>query len=180
MASISRYPRPEVDHVLCTIDPGKRACGVALWDVTKNGSTLRWCGLVQQSDGDPLKLANKIIKLKKTAQFFIYYVEDPQLYLLNRKPHGDLKSLKKVISTLEQEGGRPLHRIRPIKWKGNIPKKIHHERVLRLLSSKEKKAVPKDHNVLDAVALGLYALGKTGRGAVEHRIPKKRLVDVSD
>jgi hypothetical protein len=177
--SIARYPKPPVDHVLCTIDPGKRACGVALWDVTGTGSTLRWCGLVEQKDGNPHKLVSKIIRLKKNADFFVYYVEDPQLYVLNRKPHDDLKSLKKVVATLEQEGARPLYRIRPVKWKGNLPKPIHHERVLRVLSAKEKKSVPKDHNVIDAVALGLYALGKTGRGAVEHALPPKKTGDGS-
>jgi len=178
LGTLIRYENPPVDHVLCAIDPGKNACGVSLWSVKYNDfgveTKLTWCGLVKEKSGDPLKLAAKIIQLKKTPEFFVYYAEDPQFYSLKRKPHEDLKSLKRVLDHLEREGARPFFKIKPVKWKGNLPKKIHHERILRLLTRPEIKMVPVDHNVRDAVALGLYALGRTGRGAVQHSAPPKR------
>ncbi len=179
MGTLIRYENPPVNHILCTIDPGKRACGVSLWSVKYNDfgveTELTWCGLVKEKSGDPLKLALKILKLKKTPDFFVYYVEDPQFYALNRKPHEDLRSLKNVLFHLEREGARPFFKIKPVKWKGNLPKKIHHERILRLLSQNEIDKVPVDHNVRDAVALGLYALGRTGRGAVQHSVPPRKI-----
>jgi hypothetical protein len=178
MGTLIRYENPPVDHVLCAIDPGKRACGVSLWAVKYRDdgvkTELTWCGLVEEKSGDPQKLALKIIQLKKTVDFFVYYAEDPQFYPLKRKPHDDLRSLKRVLQSLQREGARPFFRIKPVKWKGNLPKKIHHDRVLRQLSAAESKLVPVDHNVRDAVALGLYALGRTGRGAVQHAVPPRK------
>lgn len=50
-------------------------------------------------------------------------------------------------------------------WKGSVPKKIHNSRVLALLSASERAILSsKDHNMIDAVGLGLWALGRMGRG----------------
>ena len=55
--------------------------------------------------------------------------------------------------------------VRPRAWKGNVPKPIHNRRVLAALSQKERALLPRrprarnfDHNMLDAVGLGLYQL----------------------
>ncbi len=49
----------------------------------------------------------------------------------------------------------------PGDWKGQVPKAIHHERIRRVLSTKELGLVSRvDHNVMDAVGLGLWALGR--------------------
>lgn len=175
-----KYQDPKVSHHLCTIDPGKRACGVAMWSVDKGQSTLEWAGLVSQRDANPIKLARKILDIKnKIGGVFVFYVEDPQLYAHKRTTHRDLGSLKKVISALQSEGARPMHKAKPVQWKGNVPKTIHHDRMKKHLRPIELKLVPKDHNVLDAVALGLFALGRTGKGAVFSglRIPKPEFSD---
>lgn len=50
-------------------------------------------------------------------------------------------------------------------WKGSVPKKIHNSRVLALLSDSERAILPsRDHNMIDAVGLGLWALGRMRRG----------------
>ena len=165
-----RYRDPDVIHHLCTIDPGKRACGVAMWRVDDGERSLEWAGLVSQRDGNATKLARKILKLKdKIGGLFVFYVEDPQFYALKRTAHRDLGSLKKVIAVLEAEGARPMHKMKPVQWKGNLPKTVHHERVKKYLEPEELKLVPKDHNVLDAVALGLFVLGRTDKGAMVPR-----------
>ena len=61
-------------------------------------------------------------------------------------------------------------RVRPHEWKGGVPKEIHNARVLEKLSSAESLLLPKLpasklHNVVDAVGLGLFELGRMGRGA---------------
>jgi hypothetical protein len=65
--------------------------------------------------------------------------------------------------------------IEPAEWKGQMPKRVHHERVKKVLSEAEADLVQSAcsklpnglrHNVMDAVALGLHALqriDKTGR-----------------
>lgn len=53
----------------------------------------------------------------------------------------------------------------PVQWKGSVPKEIHNARVLARLSDAELRAIPKLpksklHNVIDAIGLGLWALGR--------------------
>jgi hypothetical protein len=55
----------------------------------------------------------------------------------------------------------------PRTWKGTVPKDIHNKRVLAALNSEELKVLPKrprakdvDHNLLDAVGIGLWKLGR--------------------
>lgn len=61
----------------------------------------------------------------------------------------------------------------PFQWKGAVPKSVHHERIVFKLKDKELEAlkgarrdatrpVPlsKMHNVLDAVGLGLFGVGR--------------------
>lgn len=50
--------------------------------------------------------------------------------------------------------------IRPHAWKGNVPKEIMTQRILRSLTDAERKIAGTDHNVIDAVGLGLHVLGR--------------------
>jgi hypothetical protein len=50
--------------------------------------------------------------------------------------------------------------VRPEQWKRQLPKELAARRFLALLSAQERELVPPDHNVQDAVGLGLYALGR--------------------
>ena len=58
-------------------------------------------------------------------------------------------------------------------WKGNVPKRIHHARILEVLTEHERiildlalAAVPKGNHkeILDACGLGLFELGRLSRG----------------
>lgn len=60
-------------------------------------------------------------------------------------------------------------RLYPSVWKGQVPKRIHNERVLECLDVGERALIPKLtpaklHNVIDAVGLGLFQLGRMQRG----------------
>jgi hypothetical protein len=57
----------------------------------------------------------------------------------------------------------------PHSWKGSVPKAVHNERVLRALRPEEVELLPRrprskknpyDHNMLDAVGIGLWKLGR--------------------
>lgn len=68
----------------------------------------------------------------------------------------------------------PTETVKPSAWKGQTPKKIHHKRMEAALTPEERIVLrncllkvpgPVQHNLKDAVALGLWKLGRLGRGA---------------
>ena len=140
---------------------------MALWRIDDGNGTLHRTLLVKQKDGDPFKLARKIIsKTVEKSLPNVFFVEDPQFYPKDRAPHGDLKSLKRVLHALESEGGRPIWKVKPGAWKGQVPKDVHQTRISTFLTSEEGGLVLEDHNVWDAVGLGLFALGRSARGGI--------------
>jgi hypothetical protein len=59
--------------------------------------------------------------------------------------------------------------VEPARWKGQVPKDIHHARILAKLSPEEQAvltsagngvAPSKRHNIVDAVGIGLFAVGR--------------------
>lgn len=50
----------------------------------------------------------------------------------------------------------------PVSWKGNVPKKVHHEQILACLTEYERTLLPKKKgelkHVLDAIGVGLHHL----------------------
>lgn len=79
----------------------------------------------------------------------------------------DLIQVARAVGQWEQSTagcGRIVH-VYPRTWKGQVPKKIHTARTLAKLTSSERGVLPelpasKLHNVLDAVGLGLWLLGR--------------------
>ena len=60
--------------------------------------------------------------------------------------------------------------VKPRTWKGTVPKKIHNARVLAKLTPEELALLPKrprakdyDHNMVDAIGLGLWKLETMGK-----------------
>jgi hypothetical protein len=83
------------------------------------------------------------------------------------------------ILTLAREAGRvagscaaagaTVRWVKPAEWKGQLPKDVCHRRVRALLTDEERAILTRDcrgmpaskrHNVLDAVGIGLWALGR--------------------
>lgn len=105
-------------------------------------------------------------------------LEIPRIYPHRSK--GDPNDIVELALTVGEIRGyyRPLVtrliETYPASWKGQLPKEIHHARVLKMLSDDErmlldveKRKVSKtnphgyDHNMLDAVALGLWFLSRS-------------------
>ncbi len=70
----------------------------------------------------------------------------------------------------------PTETVRPSVWKGQVPKKIHHERMAAALCPSERIVLRNalqniapglQHNIKDAVSLGLWKLGRLGRGGTQ-------------
>jgi len=105
----------------------------------------------------------------------IIVIERPQVY-----PHGGKKQADpNDLISVALFGGRLLQSvarkettiiaIHPRQWKGQVPKEIHNRRVLKQLSSSERIAYAhgtkgiapsKVHNVIDAIGIGLWRLGR--------------------
>jgi hypothetical protein len=70
--------------------------------------------------------------------------------------------------------------VRPHRWKGNVPKDIHHRRVLAALHPLEllgpgmvidpDSPTTYQPDAADAIGLGAWALGRTDRGRKFHRL----------
>jgi len=97
-------------------------------------------------------------------------IEKPQVYRISKADPNDLIALSVVVGEWKEylgQQGAEVELVTPKSWKGSVPKKIHNARVLSLLTKKEVALLPKrtrakdyDHNLLDAVGLGLWRMGR--------------------
>lgn len=93
------------------------------------------------------------------------------------RPHSheeidDLIGVAEKVGRIEQFYVMQRKRVRlvwPNIWKGSVPKAVHNERVLRALRPAEVELLPRrprskknpyDHNMVDAVGIGLWKLGR--------------------
>ena len=156
------------DH-LYAVDPGVHACGVALF-VDRQ---LYACALVPAADGPLPARALFTFRPPVVSSVTRCACEKPKVY-----PHGKAKKGRDVrpgdlidlaIAAGRMTGMLTTKYLEPAEWKGQLPKKIHHERVGRALTEPEHVVLAEhlrpiktalQHNVLDAVALGLRTLGR--------------------
>lgn len=94
----------------------------------------------------------------------------------SRVPPQDLIDVQTVgVLTAARVGN--LYLLHPSAWKGSVPKEIHHPRIRSVLSPGEAQVLDLGlansgshaKEVLDAVGLGLYYLGRTNRGGGPRR-----------
>jgi hypothetical protein len=101
----------------------------------------------------------------------ILVIEKPAWYGTNNKVDvNDLIELAVFVGEMKQKyrmTTKEIVLVLPVAWKGTVPKKIHNQRVLDTLTEKERDLLPLrprakdyDHNMLDAVGLGLWKLGR--------------------
>jgi len=143
-----------VNHGLLAVDPG-RGSGWAWYFQGK----LDRCGLVKPDRDRAWAFA--VPSLPFVTHMVI---ERPQVYQPNRSK-GDPNDLIGVAII----AGRWLQAVPaahvsmplPAEWKRQVPKSVDHGRALRVLSPVERAMLGgMDHNVMDAVSLGLWALGR--------------------
>lgn len=95
-------------------------------------------------------------------------IEMPRWYPHDHKDVNDLLDLSVFVGELKQHYeslGHLVELVWPRTWKGNAPKEITNRRVLEALKPEEVALLPKrpraktfDHNMLDAIGLGLWKL----------------------
>lgn len=143
---------------LLAIDPGKRKLG---WAFFADRRLVR-CGLSRIDGVDAFgRLAILHSLALPCAETGI--VELMSVYPGDRAK-GDPNDLIAVATVGAELAGRKCDFVRyvsPRDWKGQVPKEIHHERILSRLDEDEKVlVVGQNHDTKDAVGLGLYALGR--------------------
>jgi len=140
----------EID--LVTIDPGVHKSAIALW----GGGRLLFA--------DDLKNP-EVFRVVDRVGAVRLVIESPVLYPTKRKQHKDVGDLLAVVNKIKALAVQA-RGVSPAEWKGQVPKKIHGDRIFNELTKEEILAVVsiKNHNTIDAIGLGLWVLGRLGRG----------------
>lgn len=129
-----------------------------------------------QTTGWALFISNALIGAGATTKFELLdrvivvdrvVIEKPAWYGSDNKVDvNDLIELAVFVGEVKRKfHPQPVDTVLPVTWKGTVPKKIHNQRVLNALTTEERELLPKrpragdhDHNMLDAVGLGLWHL----------------------
>jgi hypothetical protein len=150
---------------LAAIDPGRAGMG---WAIFKDRALVETGILENTSPREVVKVLGLVLARWAPADAV---VEVPQVYR-QRMQKGDPNDLITVaimaglaVAVLAPFTEAQL--VRPHAWKGNRPKAVDNQQTLRLLNDMELRMVAasgasksKLHNVLDAVGLGLWKLGR--------------------
>ena len=157
--------------ILLAIDPGVHHHGLALFE---DRVLIRCAGVRGPAGKDALAVSASLLA-RLTAEWADLHwrtrpcvvAELPQDRSQDRVPVGDLISLTCVLGWTLGTIGRPAYLISPADWKGSIPKSKHQPRIIAALSEAERALIPTGalaHNAIDAVGIGLWALGRISGG----------------
>ena len=164
-----------------TLDPGLRAPGLAYFEAGK----FVWATCVQADSGErgprQWNLISRAVRRAMVSaapgwvQGGTIVVEKPQVYPKGKGPNANPDDLVELAAAL----GACVAALDdvvwpgvwvtylPREWKGQVPKDVHHRRILKKLSSEELELlhdcledVPESlrHNAIDAVGIGLKYL----------------------
>jgi hypothetical protein len=155
------------DEALLALDPGfrkkQRNLGCALFEAEE----LSFADVVGEIHHVPwIGYAPQHLRSRSRA-----VIEMPRWYPREHEIDvNDLLDLACLVGRLQgrlEEKGVDVELVYPRTWKGTVPKDIHNKRVLAALSKEELALLPKrprakdfDHNLLDAVGIGLWKLGR--------------------
>lgn len=152
------------------VDPGLRGCGVAYFADDKLRLAAYVVGKYQHGRGPEVwrGMASAVRKWwGETAALDGLVLEVPEIYPgMPKTDPNDLIDLAGVDGALAAAFAVPAVYYLPRQWKGQVPKEVGVLRALAHLSDEERKCVRPapmkslDHNVADAVGLGLYHVGR--------------------
>ncbi len=165
---------PGARHTLVAVDAGKTKAGLAVFEVgpiTPFGLLLGACTVRIQGQHDSAERMRDALLAAAVrigaAYSIALVVEKPRKYTARRRAHADLDRLLDLVQALRDARPATFRALAPSAWKGQVPKDVHGPRILRALAPAERCLVPaNEHDAVDAVGIGLYALGRSRRGAV--------------
>lgn len=155
-----------------SIDPGKKTG----WAYFQNGLLIQ-CGVETNFSMKEFVLYHPFINVSLVRASALQnppvVIEKPVVYPRDKVRPNDLITLAILVGEVKgvaESLGFEVELVTPRVWKGTVPKKIHNRRVLLELIPEELKLLPRrsrakdyDHNMLDAIGLGLWKLGRTVR-----------------
>ena len=150
MTIITRRPPSWPPQFWRSVDPGVHRCAVALWA----GNGLR--GVRSWTRGGALG-------------YLPIVIEVPQVYDTRGQKgrQSDIVDLAVAAGMCASALAGPtyassVYMVRPMIWKGQVPKKIHQQRILDSLTPAEITVIPETgrKDTLDAIGIGLWALGR--------------------
>jgi len=160
------------------VDPGKHGNGIALFKESVLVHATYTGGLGGQVDTllEPVAPTATLIQQFRAMVGLIdtLVVEQPQIYD-NQHQKGEQRSLIELaiaagaLIHAASEDVQAVLRLQPAQWKGQVNKDVMVERIKGKLSGQETQNVelPKaktlQHNVWDAVGIGLYRLRRIGK-----------------
>lgn len=158
------------------IDPGLRGCGIAIF----KGPWLERAWYQYNSErvergpkawADMGRAVNRGLEERGfSTNVDVLCIEYPQVYK-TRWQKGDQDDIIQLAAATGSVS-RSLDiankfGVVPVAWKGNVPKPVHNGRVMKRLTEEEKglmESCPENlrNNLIDAVGLGLYIIGRAG------------------
>jgi hypothetical protein len=149
---------------LVSIDPGECTGGAYFVD-----GLLVWAGVLSLLDGSHTAMHADRLAIE------VMYIRPPDIQGASAEVVA--KRLNDLLSVNVHAGqwirsvnAAHTRRLKPHEWKGGLSKERHQPRILEALSNLEHanivKGLPasKQHNVIDAIGIGLFDLGRMTRG----------------
>lgn len=158
-------------ETLVAVDPGKRSCGVAVFEQRR--LTQAWLARIPRGGGADLDavalLARQVLRTLCTTSVTEILLEWPQIYQ-GGKQKGDPNDLLflagldgAIVSALPYAHATA---VRPRDWKGTTDPDIVCARIKQIVQEAGESAIIQwpcaslEHNVLDAIGIGLWHLGR--------------------
>lgn len=155
---------------LLAIDPGFRYLGFSVF----NRGELVKAGLSKAEDEEDWdRWTNQPPSFLHIIEIIhAYHWESPVAVIEFPKIHRDTPKNESIIklaaacgayASLLQAAGFVIEWVEPRAWKGTVPKDIMYKRILAKLPESEYHKIErlKDHNVIDAVGIGLWKIRKS-------------------
>jgi len=143
---------------MLSVDPGTKAMGWSNW----RGDRLESCGVARGKDWITTVLDMPRLKVERLV------IEDQQIYRGSGIDAHALLAVARVVGGVVLLYGAPATLlVRPSIWKGQLPKAVCHRRTMGKLTEDEQAVLGKTkyskaikHNMLDAIGIGLWNLGR--------------------
>lgn len=158
---------------LISVDPGLRACGVAVFRaaVLKRAMFVVSPERVKRGAACWVAMAWAVAQAVNGESWTSGVVEFPQQYdgeshEVDRRDLSELTAIAGAVALILSARCGDLWSPVPREWKGQVPKDVHGRRILSRLTPAEEHRIewPKGdrfrHNVTDAIGLGLRRIGR--------------------
>lgn len=157
------------------MDPGVRSLGAARWDSRRLTRVIVSRSPKSRTVADAVHDHREALLRAQMGEADEGVIEHMQYRPQDSTPQ-DLIDVQAVGCTVIGSIARHVLFLKPTSWKGTIPKRVHHKRIVGQLDEQEIRVLGdlydrvlngktrgNDKEALDAIGLGLFHLGRTNR-----------------